>query len=52
MWYFSDVEFAGESESAIRMEKFQVVRELETEMSYHSEVIGNKGRTHTPKVVT
>lgn len=31
MWYFSDVEFAGESESEIRMEKFQVVRELESE---------------------
>ena len=28
-WYFSDVEFVGESESVIRIEKFQVVEEFE-----------------------
>ena len=30
-WYFSDVEFAGESETEIRNERFHVVGELEKE---------------------
>ena len=28
-WYFSGVEFVGESESVIRIEKYQVVEEFE-----------------------
>jgi hypothetical protein len=41
-WYFSYVEFAGESESVIRMNKLPVVIELEQEMCPASVTIGHK----------
>lgn len=47
MRYFSCVEFAGESESAIRTKKFEVSWEIETDM--YLSICGGKEDTYTQK---